>query len=249
MSHAQYQRPRTLQGETIKEEVHCTDSCFLILNKESNVVKEVFSKIGSAGSCAAAIMDALTKVISIALSYGVPEHAFFLALCGIGCGSQNSCVSALGAYLENREQDVKHAKKPALALTRTYNWNTGCGDVQTTCFGKPGELNDVLVTFGKPSTCASAIATGLQNAISVALRYDVEPSAIANALNGITCPKASGKAKLTKADADAGNILGQTMVEVIRPSCITAIALSMIGHINPVSDENQPIPVEEAEYV
>lgn len=231
MQNDTYQRPRVLQGTTVKESVHCTDSMFVILNE-----KEVFAKIGSAGSCSAAIMDALTKVISIALAYGVPEHAFFLALSGIGCGSINSCVSALGTYLENREQSVMPSKKPSIALTRTFNRNTGCGDVQTTCFGEPGTITDILVTFGKPSTCASAIATGLQNAISVALRYGVEPQAIANGLNGITCPKASGKAILTKADAEAGNILGQTMVEVDRPSCITAMALSIIGHINQVND-------------
>lgn len=240
MQNDTYQRPRTLPGTTTKEAVHCTDSMFVIRNQ-----KEIFAKIGSAGSCSAAIMDALAKVITIAMAFGVPEHAFFLALSGIGCGSLNSCVSALGSALENREQSVLPSKKNPMSLTRTYNWNTGCGDVATTCFGTPGTMTDVLVTFGKPSTCASAIATGLQNAISVALRYGVEPQAIANALNGITCPKASGKASLTKTDAEAGHILGQSMVEVIRPSCMTAMALSMIAHINPIDDAEAPNTEEE----
>ena len=45
MNTTNHMRPRTLQGETYKEAVHCTDSYFVILNKEASKVKEVFSKI------------------------------------------------------------------------------------------------------------------------------------------------------------------------------------------------------------
>lgn len=47
MGNTTNQRPRTLQGDTNKEKVHCTDSIVVILNRD-NSQKNVFSKIHSA---------------------------------------------------------------------------------------------------------------------------------------------------------------------------------------------------------
>lgn len=241
-----YMRPHALEGETTRHEVSCTDDMFVISNRDSNGnLVEVLGRISHAGSCAAAIIDALTKVITLALTAGVPEHAFFKALTGIGCNSGESCVSALGELLRNDEQYVSRIHKPAMAQTTTYTWQTGCGEVSTTCFGTMGTLDSVLVSSVKPSTCAAAISAGLQNAITVALQHGVDAEQIAIAINGILCPKATGIPKVQKVEEDDAQLIGMVEVEVTRPSCITAIALSIRAHINPASEEELPLPETE----
>lgn len=241
-----YTRPHALEGETTRHEVSCTDDMFVVSNRDplGNLV-EVLGRIAHAGSCAAAIIDALTKVITLALTAGVPENAFFKALTGIGCNGGKSCVSALGELLSNDEQYLPRPHKPLMAQTTTYTWQTGCGDLSTTCFGTMGTLDSILVSSVKPSTCAAAISAGLQNAITVALQHGVDAEQIATTINGILCPKATGIPRLQKVDEDDAHLIGMAEVEVTRPSCITAIALSIRAHINPASEEELPLPAEE----
>lgn len=64
-------RPRTLQGFTHKSRTY-HGNLYTNVNQQDGKVVEVFAKLGKAGSCESAYLEALTRVTSVALQYGVP---------------------------------------------------------------------------------------------------------------------------------------------------------------------------------
>lgn len=103
-------RPEFVSGMTRRMKTGCGD-LFVTINRDEKGPVEVFSRLGKAGGCASSQVEALCRMISLALSNHVPPEAIVSELRGISCnrpgwqGGQriNSCADALALALETGE--------------------------------------------------------------------------------------------------------------------------------------------------
>lgn len=81
-----YDRPQTLSGQTEKvETAHGTLYVTVNHHPSTGAAVEVFAKLGKAGGCESAHLESLTRVMSIALQYGVPLEALIHTLRQVTC--------------------------------------------------------------------------------------------------------------------------------------------------------------------
>lgn len=109
------ERPPVTQGSTERFNTGC-GYIYITPNrdKEGNLV-EVFVRLGKAGSCAVALLEALTRSISLGLKYSVPIDEFIKELSGIKCPGSAweggyqvlSCADAIAKALENESRNNK----------------------------------------------------------------------------------------------------------------------------------------------
>lgn len=101
-------RPSTMEGRTTKMALGCGKSLYVTANRyRSKELAEVFLTAGNSGGCTNAMLEALGRVISISLRYGVPCDAIVEQLLGIRCsapawgngGKVLSCPHAVGMVL------------------------------------------------------------------------------------------------------------------------------------------------------
>lgn len=98
------ERPQMLSGITCRKKTGC-GYMYVILNEDyqGNLI-EVFTSMGKAGGCAAAQAEALCRILSKSLKYGMPPEECVNELMGIQChaalgpseGSSLSCADAIG---------------------------------------------------------------------------------------------------------------------------------------------------------
>lgn len=92
------ERPDTLTGPTIRKQTSCG---YLYITYNTS---EVFARLGKSGGCAASQTEALGRLISIALRYGVPLREITTQLrgiqCNAPCGGIKSCADAIAQALE-----------------------------------------------------------------------------------------------------------------------------------------------------
>ena len=77
-------RPKQLEGKTIKVSTGC-GSMYVTLNGDDGGVFEVFAALGKSGSCAKVQTEALTRMVTLALKYGVPMKEIVDELNGLQC--------------------------------------------------------------------------------------------------------------------------------------------------------------------
>jgi ribonucleoside-diphosphate reductase alpha chain len=110
-------RPRVASGSTVRVDTGC-GHLYITANLIDGKLAEVFAHLGKSGGCAAAQNEALCRVISVALRYGVPLEALTKGLIGIQCPNPawsdglriKSCPDAIGQMLRlPAEPDTKEA--------------------------------------------------------------------------------------------------------------------------------------------
>lgn len=110
-------RPKTLTGETIKIATGC-GSMYVTLNGDATGVFEVFAALGKAGTCAKVQVEAITRMITLALKYDVPMQEIIDELQNLRCPSPVwadkkqilSCPDAIAKVLsENVSSDERQS--------------------------------------------------------------------------------------------------------------------------------------------
>lgn len=102
-------RPRLTQGLTERVSTGC-GHIYVTVNSDEHGICEVFSSLGKAGGCASAQLEAICRLISLALRSGIDVSSIVKHLRGIRCPSIAwekghavlSCPDAIGSVLEKQ---------------------------------------------------------------------------------------------------------------------------------------------------
>ena len=109
-------RPKVLSGRTIRAVTGC-GNMYVTLNGNDEGVYEVLAVLGKAGSCAKVQNEAVTRVVTLALKYGVPMNEIVEELQDLRCPSPHpfppeertlSCPDAIAKVL--REEVLGDAR-------------------------------------------------------------------------------------------------------------------------------------------
>ncbi len=108
-------RPEVMGGTTTKITTGCGNLYVTINQDEQGRFFEVFTEMGKAGGCAASQLEAIGRLISLAMRGGLEIKAIIEQLKGIRCPSPNwmkgqkifSCADAIARVLEMRLADQK----------------------------------------------------------------------------------------------------------------------------------------------
>ena len=79
-------RPKSLPGNTVEVETGC-GPMYVTLNSDKDGLFEVFVTMGKAGGCAASQIEAIGRLVSLALRSGVQPYQITKQLSGICCHS------------------------------------------------------------------------------------------------------------------------------------------------------------------
>jgi ribonucleoside-diphosphate reductase alpha chain len=102
-------RPKATTGTTTRVSTGC-GSLYITINSDEEGICEVFSSLGKAGGCASAQLEAISRLISLALRSGIDASSIVKHLRGIRCPSIAweeghavlSCPDAIGGVLEKQ---------------------------------------------------------------------------------------------------------------------------------------------------
>lgn len=100
-------RPKVTKGFTHRVKTGC-GYVYITPNWDGSTLIEVFATLGKAGGCAHAQLEAITRMISLGLRYGIPVEEFVKELKGIRCPSPSldegkeilSCPDAIAGVLD-----------------------------------------------------------------------------------------------------------------------------------------------------
>ena len=106
-------RPEILTGETRKISTPCGSIFVTVnLNRDRNGIEETFIKLGKSGSCSSAMLEALGRIITLALRTGVSQEDIKKSLMGIQCGSCDntelySCPHAVSICINPKMKEIE----------------------------------------------------------------------------------------------------------------------------------------------
>ncbi|UCC95147.1 MAG: vitamin B12-dependent ribonucleotide reductase [Candidatus Omnitrophota bacterium] len=108
-------RPEVIVGTTTKVTTGCGNLYITVNQDEEGSLFEVFTQMGKAGGCAASQLEAIGRLISLALRGGIDIKVVVEQLKGIRCPSPSwangkkifSCADAIARVLEKRAVDQK----------------------------------------------------------------------------------------------------------------------------------------------
>ncbi len=108
-------RPEVTIGTTTKVPTGCGNLYITVNQDEEGNFFEVFTQMGKAGGCAASQLEAIGRLVSLALRGGIDPKVIIEQLKGIRCPSPSwtkgekifSCADALSRVLEKRIDDQK----------------------------------------------------------------------------------------------------------------------------------------------
>ncbi len=108
-------RPEVIVGTTTKVTTGCGNLYIVVNQDEEGNFFEVFTQMGKAGGCAASQLEAVGRLVSLALRGGIDIKVIVEQLKGIRCPSPSwdkgkkifSCADAIARVLEKRSCDQK----------------------------------------------------------------------------------------------------------------------------------------------
>lgn len=122
-------RPQMTTGTTSKVKTGCGNLYVTINNDEKGKPFEVFNQMGKAGGCASSQLEALGRMISLALRSGISSEDIVTQLRGIRCpvpaweqGTRVlSCADAMSRVLERRVAQEAQVMQMAVAVTASVS--------------------------------------------------------------------------------------------------------------------------------
>jgi ribonucleoside-diphosphate reductase alpha chain len=120
-------RPNVTVGTTTKIATGCGNLYVTINVDEKALPFEVFMSMGKAGGCAMSQLEAIGRLVSLALRSGIEATAIIEQIRGIRCPSPSwekggrifSCSDAIARVLERRLRGAERAKDLVSALEKT----------------------------------------------------------------------------------------------------------------------------------
>ena len=130
-------RPKVTTGVTERVNTGC-GYIYVTVNFDSQGISEVFSTLGKAGGCAAAQLEAISRLTSLALRSGIDIDSIVKQLRGIRCPSIAweqghailSCADAIASVLEKylREKTSTNPDAPSQNPEMVKSWAGQCPD-------------------------------------------------------------------------------------------------------------------------
>ncbi len=130
-------RPKVTHGVTERVNTGC-GYIYVTVNFDSRGISEVFSTLGKAGGCAAAQLEAISRLTSLALRSGIDVDSIVKHLRGIRCPSIAweqghavlSCADAIASVLEKyiREKTTTSPDVPSNNPRMVKSWAGQCPD-------------------------------------------------------------------------------------------------------------------------
>ena len=117
-------RPEVILGTTTKVTTGC-GNLYIVVNQDSDGnFFEVFTQMGKAGGCAASQLEAIGRLVSLALRGGIDIKVIVEQLKGIRCPSPSwdkgkkifSCADAIARVLEERATDQRKVVKEVVKV-------------------------------------------------------------------------------------------------------------------------------------
>lgn len=102
-----FERPKRLESNSVLVDTGC-GHLYVTVSYYEGAPVEMLASLGKAGTCVRAMLEALTRSITLGIKYGVPVDEFVKELRDIRCPSRGidqgveilSCADAIGRVLE-----------------------------------------------------------------------------------------------------------------------------------------------------
>jgi ribonucleoside-diphosphate reductase alpha chain len=131
-------RPKVTRGVTERVNTGC-GYIYVTVNFDQQGISEVFSTLGKAGGCAAAHLEAISRLTTVALRSGIDIESIVKHLRGIRCPSiaweqghaTLSCADAIASVLEKYVRKEETAKNPGIPSKNpdmVKSWAGQCPD-------------------------------------------------------------------------------------------------------------------------
>jgi ribonucleoside-diphosphate reductase alpha chain len=131
-------RPKVTRGVTERVNTGC-GYIYVTVNFDQQGISEVFSTLGKAGGCAAAQLEAISRLTSVALRSGIDIDSIVKHLRGIRCPSIAweqghailSCADAIASILEKyikKEATASNPETPSKNPEMVKSWAGQCPD-------------------------------------------------------------------------------------------------------------------------
>jgi ribonucleoside-diphosphate reductase alpha chain len=130
-------RPKVTRGVTERVNTGC-GYIYVTVNFDQQGISEVFSTLGKAGGCAAAQLEAISRLTSVALRSGIDVDSVVKHLRGIRCPSIAweqghailSCADAIASVLEKyiKERTASNSEMPSQNPEMVKSWAGQCPD-------------------------------------------------------------------------------------------------------------------------
>ncbi len=125
-------RPEVILGTTTKMTTGCGNLYITVNQDEEGNFFEVFTQMGKAGGCAASQLEAVGRLVSLALRGGIDIKVIVEQLKGIRCPSPSwakgkkifSCADAIARVLEKRALDQNEIADIAAVANKTQKENS-----------------------------------------------------------------------------------------------------------------------------